>query len=128
MFTCAILFQTQFSDWCDAVITRAIQLKVGAVETVEVESPEELAHALIVNEGRSVYLRARRPMHWLRELLIATESRFIVGLDDPRYATTDFIFRHKIDLPEATRRAARASALMMPCLKLPGAFVVYSAD
>jgi hypothetical protein len=126
MFTTAILFQTQFSDWCDAVIMRAMEQGAGPVTALELDNAADLVHEIIVKTTPNMYLRARRPMHWLRDVLQSTQGKFIIGLDDPRHAVTDFVFRHNIELPEATRRAATASALITSCFTLPGALVVYS--
>jgi hypothetical protein len=126
MFTSAILFQTQFSDWCDTLITRAIELAAGPVTVLELENSEALVLEMMQKTAPNMYLRARRPMHWLRGILKSTAKKFVIGLDDPRHAVTDFVSRHNIELPEATRRAATASTLMTSCFDLPGALVIYA--
>jgi len=46
-------------------------------------TPEELATALIKEEGSNFLVTGRQPPGWLRGMLVATNKPFLISLNDP---------------------------------------------
>src|SRR6266568_4100698 len=114
----------RFGDWCDAVILRMAEAALGSVAAVTVNTPEELATALITGEGSNFLVICRQPPGWLRRMLATTDKPFIVSLDDPRVATWELLSRNGLELADAARRVSCSCVLARSCTGLPRALVV----
>jgi hypothetical protein len=114
----------RFGDWCDAAIMALATSVLGSVVPTGGSTAEELASELITSEGQNYYIGARHPSGWLREKLVAANRKFVVALDDPRYAVRDLIDRHNFGMVDAVRHVASSCARISRYLALPGALVV----
>ena len=117
----------RFGEWCDAIVSRLVELALGSVTVVVASSSDEMALHLIRSEGANFIVQAPQPEPWLCRVLRLTEKPFIIALADPREATLDLIYRHGMEMADAVRRASSSCASMMSCVALPGALVLNSS-
>jgi len=114
----------RFGEWCDFVTIRMAEAALGSIAAIAPNTPEELAIALINEEGRSFVVSGRLAPGWLRQVVVATNKPFVISLDDPRVATWEAVSRSGLEVADATRRVGCSYVSMMSCIALSGALVV----
>jgi hypothetical protein len=124
MFLFCVSLPGHFGTWCDAVIGRLAQATLGSVYSTGANSAEELAVELIKSDSDHVYVGARHPGRWLRDMLADGSRKFVVALEDPRRVASELICAHQMPLAEACRLAASSCASMTRFAALPTALVV----
>src|SRR5688572_20412220 len=110
MFLFCVSLPGRFGTWCDAVIARLAQAALGSVYSTGANTPEELAVQLIKSDSDHVYVGARHPGRWLRDILAGGNRKFVVALEDPRGVASDLISAHQMPLAEASRLVASSCA------------------
>jgi hypothetical protein len=132
----------RLAEWCDAVLARL----AGATEEAVLTSwppltsmlgyngiapvMDQVAVSLIETGAAHLVMGARQPDESLRAALAATNTRFVVALDDPRHAVADILHSTNGDLRSITRAVANSCPLVMQFAALPGAVTIrgYRAD
>ncbi len=99
---------------------------LGPVAAIDANTPEELATALIKEEGRSFLVSGHLAPGWLRRVVAATDKPFIISLDDPRVATWELVSRTGLELAGATRLVGCSCVSMMRCTALSRALVLHA--
>jgi hypothetical protein len=115
---------SQFADWCDAVVVRLAERALGETTLIAANTPEEIASAIISTDAQHIVVSSRQPSHWLRQVLASSERRFILALDDPRVALVDVMESQQLNWVGATRLVACGCASMTQCLAFTGALVL----
>jgi hypothetical protein len=115
---------SRFTDWCDAITARIIEVALGAVTVTSADTLEELVVALLKLQGGNLFVSGRHPGAWLGRVLATTEKPFIVSLADPRSIVWELVSRHGLDLADATRQVGASCAAIMSCLRFPQALVL----
>jgi hypothetical protein len=127
----------RLAEWCDAVLAHLVDQRDGDV-AVATWPPiakmfgyegitavlDEVALSLIETNATHLVMGARQPDERLRAMLEATNARFVVALDDPRFAVADILARTKGELRAVTRAVANSCPLVMRCASLPGALTI----
>ncbi len=126
MFLFSVSLPGRFGNWCDAVIARLAQARLGSVVSTGANTAEELAVALIKSDGDHLYVGARHPSRWLRDTLVAGDRNFVVALEDPRPVASGLICEHHLDMPAASRLVASSCASMYRFAALPTALVIHA--
>jgi hypothetical protein len=124
MIVFSVSLPGRFGDWCDAAIGRLAASVLGSVVTTGANTAEELASELIKTEGEHFCVGARQPSRWLRQMLSATNKKFVVAIDDPRRAVSDLINQSNLEPAEATRRVASSCGALSRYIDLPNALVI----
>lgn len=124
MFLFSVSLPGRFGNWCDAVIARLAQATLGSVLSTGANTAEELAVELIKSDSDHLYVGARHPNRWFREMLVAGNRNFVVALDDPRLVASDLISEHRLELSAASRLVACSCASMYRFAALPAALLV----
>jgi len=127
----------RLAEWCDAVLVRlASRLPGGASLTTwppitkmlgyDGIAPvlDQVAISLIETGAAHLVMGARQPDERLRASLTATNSRFVVALDDPRCAVAEILGDSNADLKAVTRAIANSCPLVMQCANSPGAITI----
>jgi hypothetical protein len=127
----------RLAEWCDAVLA-CLATRLGGKVTVISWPPlanmfgyqeiapvlDQLALSLIGTDATHLVIGARQPDERLRAALVATKSRFVVALDDPRFAVDDILRSTDGDLKTVTRAIANSCPLVMRCASAPGAITI----
>jgi hypothetical protein len=127
----------RLAEWCDAVLANLAGRRDGSVAVTTCppiakmfgyESItcvlDEVTLSLIETNATHLVMGARQPDERLRAMLDVTNARFVVALDDPRFAVADILARTKGELGAVTRAVANSCALVMRCASLPGALTI----
>jgi hypothetical protein len=117
----------RFAEWCDAVILRLVQRALGPVESVSLNTLEELALAMIRTGASHFVVCSRQPGGGIQTALEQAGRRFIAVLDEPRTALRDLAHRPGFDLVAATRAVASSCASIVSCAGIPEALVLSGA-
>ena len=127
----------RLAEWCDGVLAQlAGRWDGGAAVTTypplprmfgyEVITPvlDQVTLSLIETDATHLVMGARQPDERLRAMLDATKARFVVALDDPRFAVADILAETNGELRAVTRAVANSCPLVMRCASLPGALTI----
>jgi hypothetical protein len=126
MFLFSASLPGHFGNWCDAVIARLAQAALGSVASTGANTAEELAAELIKSNGDHLYVGARHPNRWLREVLVGGDRNFVVALEDPRRVASELVYEHRLEVSAASRLAACSCASLYRLAAAPRALVVGS--
>jgi hypothetical protein len=119
----------RFARWCDAVVARLAHHCVGSTEVVSLNTLEELALALIRTGAMHFVICSLQPTGALLNAIAQMNKKFIVALDDPRFAVEDILANDGIPDPiEATRIVARSCASITNSMKTSGALVLRASE
>jgi hypothetical protein len=113
-----------FADWCDAVTAQLAQCALGSAEIAALNTPEELAIAVIGTVKPHLIATSREPANTLLNAISLVKRRFIVALQDPRHSLRDLVIGQGIDFAEAVRLVARSCAAITRCIQEPDALVL----
>src|SRR5690349_14509162 len=97
MFLFSVSLPGRFGNWCDAIVARLAQANLGPVASTGANTAEELAVELIKSEGDHIYVGARHPSRWLRDMLVGGNRNFIVALEDPRRVASELIYEQHLE-------------------------------
>ena len=126
----------RLAEWCDAVLARLAGATGEAVLTTwppltrmlgynEIAPVlDQVAVSLIETGATHLVMGARQPDQPLCAALSATNARFVVALDDPRYAVADILHSTNGDLRSIARAVANSCPLVMQFAALPGAITI----
>jgi hypothetical protein len=127
----------RFAEWCDAVIARLAQTLGGTVAINVWPSLDEMlslgtqstvldqiAFTLIRDPPTHLIIGARQPEERLRNALVATKTRFVVTLDDPRVAVADILAEVDLEMALATRAVANSCSMLLRYIAAPGALTI----
>jgi hypothetical protein len=129
----------RFADWCDTAIG-LLAGHLGGTVTVS-EWPrlpdmfgynmissvlDEVALRLIGSSATHLVMGARQPDERLCAALAETSARFIVALDDPRFAAADILVATNAEPRVVARAVANSCPLVMRYASLPGALTMYA--
>jgi len=126
MFLFSVSLPGRFGNWCDAVIARLAQATLGSVASTGANTAEELAVELIKTDGDHLYVGARHPSRWLRDMLVGGDRNFVVALEDPRRVASELISEHHLESAAASRLVACSCASLYQFAAAPRALVVSS--
>ncbi len=127
----------RLAEWCDAVLANLVDRRDGSVAVTTcppiakmfgyesiTSVLDEVTLSLIETNATHLVMGARQPDERLRAMLDATNARFVVALDDPRFAVADILARTNGELRAVTRAVANSCPLVMRCASLPGALTI----
>ena len=115
----------RFGDWCEAVITRMAEQTFGKVGIIAPNSAEELAIAMLGQEG-CLLVTGRQPGTWLQRVIQAAGKNVAVALDDPRKTLAELMAHNGLGLTDAVRQVGSGSASVLPWLDLPRSLVLHA--
>jgi len=115
----------RFGDWCEAVITRMAEQTLGKVRIIAPNSAEELAIAMLGQEG-CLLVTGRQPGTWLQRVIQAAGKNVAVALDDPRKTLAELMAHNGLGLTDAVRQVGSGSASVLPWLDLPRSLVLHA--
>jgi hypothetical protein len=129
----------RFANWCDAAIALLAGHSGGTViVNVWPQLPDmfgygiissvldEAALSLIVSGATHLVMGARQPDERLCAALAETSARFVVALDDPRFAAADILAETNAEARMVARAIANSCPLVMRYASLPGALTMYA--
>lgn len=119
---------SRFAEWCDAMILRLVERRIGAAESVYLNSIDELAGAVLRTRVAHLVVCCRQPVVRLQSEIIASGRPFLVALGDPRAALRDLVERAGYELAPALRVVASSCAAMLTITAAPGALVLSARD
>jgi hypothetical protein len=127
----------RLAEWCDAVLAHLASRLPGEVSLTtwppltkmlgyDEIAPvlDQVAISLIETSAAHLVMGARQPDERLRAALNATNARFLVALDDPRWAVADILGSTNSDLRAVTRAIANSCPLAMQCASSPRAITI----
>lgn len=115
MIFLSIGLPSRFAEACDAVAAQLVADSLGSVEVINGNTLDEIASSAIRSTGSHFVVGARQPTEKLRAVLEATNTRFLLALDDPRLALHNLVAAHGMDWKAATRATASSCAFIMAC-------------
>jgi hypothetical protein len=115
---------TSFAIWTELVLLRLIDRARGPAAVVTADYAGEIAAWAFRKSGYHLIAAARQPSGDMRSALLATGSRFVLTLDDPRAALWTLVVRRGLDWRAALRSAACSCAAMLTYLDMPGALLL----
>src|SRR6516164_11409432 len=128
----------RFADWCDKAIGLLAGRSGGTVTVGEwprlpdmfgynlISSVlDEVALRLIDSSATHLVMGARQPDERLCAALAETNARFVVALDDPRFAAADILAETNAEARMVARAVANSYPLVMRYASLPGALTLY---
>ena len=128
----------RFAAWCDAAIA-LLAGHLGGTVMVNVwprlpdmfgydtmsSVLDEVALSLIASGATHLVMGARQPDERLCAALAETNARFVVALDDPRFAAADILAETNAEARMVARAVANSYPLVMRYASLPGALTLY---
>ena len=127
----------RLTEWCDAVLAHLASRLPGEVFLTtwppltkmlgyDEITPvlDQVAISLIGSSAAHLVMGARQPDERLRAALGVTNARFVVALDDPRWAVSDVLGNSSGDLRTVTRAIANSCPFVMRCASSPGAITI----
>ena len=126
MILFSIGLPSRFAEWCDFLSLNLAQRTLGEVAAIAAETLDDLAIAVIKTRATHLVIGSRQPVTQLSHAVAGAGAKFIVALDDPRFALYDLVRHHGVDLVEAVRIIARSCASMIGVSEIPGALVLRS--
>ena len=131
----------RLTEWCDAVLAHLASRLPGEVFLTtwppltkmlgyDEITPvlDQVAISLIGSSAAHLVMGARQPDERLRAALGVTNARFVVALDDPRWAVSDVLGNSSGDLRAVTRAIANSCPLVMQCASSPGAITIRGSE
>jgi hypothetical protein len=129
----------RFADWCDTAIG-LLAGHLGGTVAVSVwpQLPDmfdyklissvldEVALRLIGTSATHLVMGARQPDERLCAALAETNARFVVALDDPRFAAADILAATNAEARMVARAVANSCPLVMRYATLPGALTMHA--
>ena len=129
----------KFADWCDTA-TGLLAGHLGGTVTVTVWPSlndmfgyhmissvlDEVALRLIGSSATHLVMGARLADERLCAALAETNARFVVALDDPRFAAADILAATNAEARMVARAVANSCSLVTRYASLPGALTMYA--
>lgn len=115
---------SRFAEWCDALLVRLVEQKLGSVHAAALNSLEELARAVIRSGSPNLVACSRQPVPRLQNEIVESGHPFLVALGDPRTALRNMILQTGCGLIDATRAVASSCAAMLSIINAPNALVL----
>ena len=115
---------SRFAEWCDALLMRLVERKLGSVHAAPLNSLEELARAVIRSGAQNLVACSRQPVLRLQNEIVESGHPFLVALGDPRAALRNLILQTGCSLVDATRAVASSCAAMLSIQEAPNALVL----
>lgn len=129
----------RFAEWCDDVVARLARTIGGSVIVESWPSYgemlgfkplpsvlDEAARKLIIEAPSHLVMGARQPDERLRAALAGSQARFVVALDDPRFASADLLAHTGADPSVVARVVANSCPLMTQFTTAPGALTLHA--
>lgn len=119
---------SRLAEWCDMLIARLAEPRLGTVERVALNTLDDIAVAVVKTRAPNLLVCSRQPVGRLQSEIVQSTRPFVVSVGDPRIALADLVERAGYDIATATRGAASSCAAMLNLIKAPGALVIAIDD